>query len=78
MARSQKRLYRTTSDRKVAGVLGGFAEYFDVEPSLTRIAYLVLTVLTGFVPGIFAYVAMTLIIPPEPDAEKPAPKSAAK
>jgi phage shock protein C len=70
MSPQRKRLYRTTSDRKIAGVLGGLADYFGIEPSLTRIAYVVLTALTGFVPGIFAYLVMMLIIPPEPETDE--------
>jgi len=53
----------------IAGVLGGFASYLRIEPSLTRIGYVVMTVLTGFVPGVFLYLVMTLIIPPEPGDE---------
>lgn len=67
MPRERKRLYRSESDRMIAGVLGGFAGYLRIEPSLTRIGYVVMTVLTGCVPGVFLYLVMTLIIPPEPD-----------
>lgn len=69
MPRERRRLYRSDSDRMIAGVLGGLAEYPRVEPSLTRIGYVVATVLTGFVPGILIYILMTLIVPPEPDSE---------
>ena len=58
------------SDRMIAGVMGGFAGYLRIEPSLTRIGYVVMTVLTGFVPGVFLYLVMMLIIPPEPDSER--------
>ena len=69
MPRERKRLYRSESDRMIAGVLGGLAGYLRIEPSLTRIGYVLMTVLTGFVPGVFLYLVMTLIIPPEPDDE---------
>ena len=69
MPRERRRLYRSESDRMIAGVLGGFASYLRIEPSLTRIAYVGITVLTGFVPGVVLYLVMTLIIPPEPDEE---------
>jgi phage shock protein C len=69
MPRERKRLYRSESDRMIAGVLGGLAEYLRVEPSLTRIGYVVLTVLTGFFPGIFLYLVMMLIVPSEPESE---------
>lgn len=67
MPRQPKRLYRSESDRMIAGVLGGLAAYLKIEPSLTRIGYVVMTMLTGFIPGIFFYVVMMLIIPEEPE-----------
>jgi phage shock protein C len=66
MAGQQKRLYRSSEDRVLTGVLGGLAEYFDVEPSLVRIGYSVLTVLTGWAPGIILYAGMVIIIPRRP------------
>ncbi len=70
MSRERKRLYRSESDRKIAGVLGGLSDYLGVDPSLVRIAYAVLTILTGFVPGIFLYVLMAFIVPAEPEASE--------
>lgn len=67
MPGERRRLYRSESDRMIAGVLGGLAEYLRIEPSLTRIGYVVLTILTGFFPGILLYLLMTLIVPPEPE-----------
>ena len=58
MPRERRRLYRSDSDRMIAGVLGGLADYLRVEPSLTRIVYVVATMLTGFFPGILLYVLM--------------------
>ena len=69
MPPERRRLYRSESDRMIAGVLGGLAGYLGIEPSLTRIAYVVFTVLTGFLPGILLYLVMVLITPPEPDSE---------
>ncbi|MDO8611702.1 MAG: PspC domain-containing protein [Dehalococcoidia bacterium] len=66
MSERPKRLHRSRSDRKLAGVLGGVAEYLGLDPSLVRLVYLIVTILTGFVPGIFLYVAMAIIIPLEP------------
>jgi phage shock protein PspC (stress-responsive transcriptional regulator) len=63
-----RRLRRSRSDRKAAGVLGGIAEYWNIDPSLVRILYVVLTILTGFVPLVFMYLVMAFIIPDEPRA----------
>jgi phage shock protein C len=69
MPAERRRLYRSESDRMIAGVMGGLAEYLRIEPSLTRIGYLVFTVLTGFFPGILLYLIMILIVPPEPEGK---------
>jgi phage shock protein PspC (stress-responsive transcriptional regulator) len=59
------RLYRSVDDRVISGVAGGMAELWDIDPSLVRIAWVVLTPFTaGFT--ILLYVVMAIIIPEEP------------
>jgi len=70
-----KRLYRSKKDRMIAGVCSGIAEYLDIDPTVIRILYVLLTVFTSFLPGIIAYLLLWLIIPEEP--EKP-PQSVLK
>ncbi|MGI5836942.1 MAG: PspC domain-containing protein [Chloroflexota bacterium] len=60
-----KRLYRSRDQRMIAGVAGGIAEYFDVDPTLVRIIF-VLLALPGFFPGLLFYLILWVIIPPEP------------
>ena len=64
-----KKLYRSRTDTKVAGVLGGFSDYLEMDSTLVRVAFLLLTVFTGFVPGIVFYVLAAIImpLPPYPD-----------
>jgi phage shock protein C len=66
MAEQPKRLYRLRRGRKLAGVLGGIADYFGLDPSLVRIAYVFLTFFTLGIPGIVLYLAMAFIVPLEP------------
>lgn len=66
MSEPEKRLYRSRKDRKLLGVLGGIAEFFGLDPSLIRIAYVVVTFFTLGVPGILMYLVMAFIIPIEP------------
>jgi len=73
MAEEPKRLYRRRKGRKLVGVLGGVANYTGLDPSLIRIAYVILTILTGFIPGIFLYLVMGFIVPLEPKAESKSP-----
>ncbi|MGE5692615.1 MAG: PspC domain-containing protein [Candidatus Zixiibacteriota bacterium] len=61
-----KKLYRSRSDSRLAGVLGGLGEYFEVDPTLIRLAYVIFTLTTGFFPGIIGYLLAILIIPKEP------------
>lgn len=58
-----KRLYRSQKNKVLAGVCGGIGEYFDVDPVLIRLVYLMATVFTGFVPGILCYVIAVAIVP---------------
>lgn len=58
-----KRLYRSTENKVLAGVCGGLGEYFDVDPVLIRLLYLMATVFTGLVPGLLCYVIAVAIVP---------------
>lgn len=58
-----KRLYRSDLDKKICGVCGGIAEYFEVDSSLIRIAWIVATFLTGIIPGIVAYFVAAIVVP---------------
>ena len=61
-----KRLYKSRTDKLLEGVCGGIAEYFAIDPTIVRLAVVVLTVLTGFIPLIIAYVICAIIIPVSP------------
>lgn len=66
MTKLVKRLYKSQDNKVLAGVCGGIGEYFDIDPVLVRLAYLLLTVFTAFAPGIIGYVIAAMIIPEEP------------
>ena len=57
-----KRLYLSETKRKIAGVCGGIAEYFGKDPTIIRIAYILLTIVTHGL-GVIAYFVMWLVIP---------------
>lgn len=69
-----KRLYRSRTNSKLAGVCGGVAEYFNIDPTIVRIIAVIL-LLPGGLPGILPYVILWAVVPiaPEPgsDANKP-------
>ena len=61
-----RRLYRSRTDRKIAGVLGGAAVYLGVDATLLRVLYAVLTLMTAFWAGIAIYVIAMILVPEEP------------
>ncbi len=66
------RLYRARRDRWVTGVLGGLGHYLGVDPVVLRLAFIAISLLAGFWPGIVAYVVMAFVVPEEPaDAGSP-------
>ena len=60
----KKRLYRSKKDKMLAGICGGLAEYFDVDPSLVRLATVLLCVYAG--TGLLVYIIAAIIIPEAP------------
>jgi len=58
-----RRLFRS-SDRMLGGVCAGLAEYFDLDPTLVRIGYLVLSIISLGFPSLFVYIILWIIIPP--------------
>jgi phage shock protein C len=75
-ATSGKRLMRSSTDIKLAGVCGGIAEYLNVDPTLVRLVWAILTLIPGFVfGGILAYLVAWMIIPKAPLALPPVPMS---
>ena len=59
-----KRLYKSRNEKKLAGVCGGIAEYFDTDPTLIRLAWVIFSLAGGC--GILAYIIAAIIMPNEP------------
>ena len=59
---AQKKLVRS-SNKVLAGVCGGLAEYFDVDPTLVRILYAALSLLSAAFPGLLLYIIMLILMP---------------
>ena len=58
-----KRLYKSSSNRVLAGVCGGLGEYSDIDPVLIRLIWVIGTIFTGGFPGIIAYIIAAIIVP---------------
>jgi phage shock protein C len=59
-----RKLYRSQTNRQVAGVCGGLAQYFNLDATLIRVLFVLLAVLGG--SGLVLYIAMWIIVPKEP------------
>ncbi len=61
-----EKLYKSDENKVFTGVVGGIGEYLNIDPVALRLAWVLLTVFTGFAPGIIAYLIAVLIIPKKP------------
>jgi phage shock protein C len=59
----KKLLYKSEENKQLDGVCAGLAEYFDTDPTLVRVGYALLTVITGVFPGILGYIVLSIIMP---------------
>jgi len=63
MTTSTQPLHRSKKNRMIAGVLGGLAEYFDMDPTLMRVGYVVISIVSVAFPGILVYIVLWMVIP---------------
>jgi phage shock protein C len=59
-----KRLMRSSTDKKLGGVCAGLAEYFDMDPTLVRVLWLIATLVPG--PNIIVYIILWIVLPLAP------------
>src|SRR3954452_795750 len=73
---SPRRLVRSSSDQVLGGVAGGLGRYFDIDPIIFRIGFVVLTLAGG--AGLLAYLASSVLVPDDPEpGQAPADRSRA-
>ena len=69
MTENVKKLYRSTSDRMIAGICGGLGEYFGIDATLVRLIFVFGAIFTG--SALFwVYIIMLIVIPEEPVASQ--------
>ena len=56
-------LRRSLANRAIAGVCGGIAEYFDWDPTVLRVAYVLLSIFSAAFPGLLLYLVLWIVIP---------------
>ena len=59
-----KRLFKSNVNKQISGVCGGIAEYFGIDPTLVRLAWVLFTCLGG--SGLLAYIICAIVIPERP------------
>ena len=62
-----KKLYRSKSNRMIAGVCAGVAEYLNIDPTVIRVIWVIASLFGLGALGIIAYIACALIVPEKPD-----------
>lgn len=60
---ASRQLTKSTTNRMIAGVCGGIAEYLDLDPTLVRVLYVVISLFSAAFPGLIVYIALALIMP---------------
>ena len=75
MEKETKKLYRSQSDRWLAGVCGGLGVYLGIDPTILRVLFVLLTVFVG--GGILVYILLWIFIPQEPTGTEAPPEESA-
>lgn len=65
MTMSGRPLRRSRSNRVIAGVIGGLADYFGLDPALSRVIYVLVSIFSAAFPGILVYILLWILIPSE-------------
>lgn len=63
-----KKIYRSRTNRQISGVCGGIAEFFNIDPTIIRLVWALVSIFSAAVPGVLIYFVCALVIPEEPDA----------
>ncbi len=59
-----RKLTRSNRHKIIAGVCGGLAEYFELDPTVVRVAYVLISIISVAFPGILAYIILMFVMPP--------------
>lgn len=65
-----KRLYKSKANKSIGGVIGGVGDYFDIDPVLLRVVWILIVIFTGVFPGLIAYILAMIIVPERPESQK--------
>lgn len=63
-----KKLYRSKTEKMLSGVCGGIAGYFNIDPTIVRLIWAFVSLISASIPGILIYIICAIVIPEEPDS----------
>ncbi len=63
-----KKIYRSKSQRMISGVCGGIAHYFNIDPTIVRLVWVLVSIFSTAIPGLIIYLICVIVIPDEPDS----------
>ena len=63
----KKRFYKSTTDKKLCGVCAGIAEYLNIDPTIVRLVYALLSLFTSGFPGLAIYIVLAIVLPEDKD-----------
>ena len=61
----EKKLYRSRTDKMLAGVCGGIGAYLNIDPTVIRVIYVTLSVFSAAFPGLLLYIILAILMPQE-------------
>ena len=59
-----RRLTRSNRNKMIAGVCGGLAEYLNMDPTIVRVLYILVSIMSAAFPGVIAYIVLMFVMPP--------------
>ena len=62
-----KKLYRSRENKIFGGIIGGIGEYFDVDPTILRLIFVIVVLASGIILGIIAYIIALFIVHKKPE-----------
>ena len=69
-SKMNKKLYRSMTDKRLCGICGGLGEYFEIDPTIIRLIWVILT-FCSFGCGFWAYIIAALIVPKQKELPNP-------
>jgi len=66
----ERKLYKNSDKKMISGVLAGFADYFNIDVTLLRIGYVVLSLIADGFPGLILYIILAIVMPDISDKDR--------